>query len=77
MIKRPSISNAWPSCVANDWGLWRTTTMNLEKVRLLSQGYEQLTDEQKRTIDTQVKIRPGAHGEAAQDAGLASAGSRR
>jgi hypothetical protein len=38
-----------------DWGLWRTVTMNLEKVRLLSQGYEQLSDEQKRTIDTQVK----------------------
>ena len=38
----------------NDWGLWRTVTMNLDKVRLLSQGYQQLNDEQKRTIDTQV-----------------------
>ncbi len=39
---------------AADWGLWRTTTMNLGKVRLLSQGYEQLTPEQKNTIEAQV-----------------------
>jgi len=39
----------------SDWGLWRTTTMNLEKVRVLVQGYEQLTAEQKAKIDTQVK----------------------
>lgn len=39
----------------SDWGLWRTTTMNLEKVRVLAQGYEQLTAEQKAKIDTQVK----------------------
>ncbi len=39
---------------AADWGLWRTTTMNLNKVRLLSQGYDQLTPEQKATIDSQV-----------------------
>ena len=38
-----------------DWGLWRTTTMNLEKVRQLAQSYTQLTDEQKGTIDSQVK----------------------
>jgi hypothetical protein len=40
---------------ANDWGLWRTTTMNLEKVRVLAQGYEQLTTQQKTTIDMQIK----------------------
>jgi hypothetical protein len=40
---------------STDWGLWRTTTMNLEKVRQLAQGYEQLTDEQKEKIDAQVK----------------------
>jgi hypothetical protein len=40
---------------ANDWGLWRTTTMNLEKVRSLAHGYPQLTDEQKSLVDTQVK----------------------
>jgi hypothetical protein len=39
----------------NDWGLWRTTTMNLEKVRQLAQGYAQLNDEQKAKIDTQVR----------------------
>ncbi len=38
-----------------DWGLWRTTTMNLEKVSQLAHGYSQLTDEQKEKIDTQVK----------------------
>jgi hypothetical protein len=40
---------------STDWGLWRTTTMNLEKVRQLAQTYEQLTSEQKGYIDTQVK----------------------
>lgn len=40
---------------ANDWGLWRTTTMNLDKVRVLAQGYEQLNKEQKDKIDTQVQ----------------------
>jgi hypothetical protein len=40
---------------STDWGLWRTTTMNLEKVRQLAQGYEQLTGEQKASIDSQVK----------------------
>jgi hypothetical protein len=39
---------------ANDWGLWRTTTMNLEKVRQLAHGYSQLTDEQKAKVETQV-----------------------
>src|SRR5512141_2816 len=39
---------------AADWGLWRTTTMNLDKVRRMAQGYEQLTPEQKATVDGQV-----------------------
>ena len=38
----------------NDWGLWRTTTMNLEKVHQLALGYTQLTDEQKETIASKV-----------------------
>jgi hypothetical protein len=38
-----------------DWGLWRTTTMNLEKVRQLAQHYEQLTGDQKEMVDSQVK----------------------
>lgn len=40
---------------ANDWGLWRTTTMNLNKVRMLAQEYDQLTVENKAAIDAQVK----------------------
>jgi len=39
---------------ANDWGLWRTTTMNLEKVKQLAQGYSQLTSEQKSKVESQV-----------------------
>ena len=39
---------------ANDWGLWRTTTMNLDKVKNLAQGYDQLTPEQKTKVTTQV-----------------------
>ncbi len=40
----------------NCWGLWRTTTMNLEKVRRLAQGYEQITAEQKAEIESKVAI---------------------
>ena len=40
---------------AADWGLWRTLTMNLGKVRVLAQGYEQLKPDHKATIETQVK----------------------
>jgi len=39
---------------ANDWGLWRTVTMNLEKVKQLAQGYSQLTPAQKSKIVSQV-----------------------
>ncbi len=39
---------------STDWGLWRTTTMNLDKVRKLAQGYEQLKPEQKAHIESQV-----------------------
>ena len=38
----------------NDWGFWRTVTMNLEKVRVLAQGYSQLTSEQKSRVESQV-----------------------
>lgn len=41
---------------ADDWGLWRTTTMNLEKIRSLAQGYEQLTAEQKAKVTEQVEL---------------------
>lgn len=40
---------------ADDWGLWRTTTMNLDKVQKLAQGYEQLTPEQKAKVEEQVR----------------------
>lgn len=39
---------------ANDWGLWRTTTMNLNKVKQLAHHYTQLTPEQKSNIESQV-----------------------
>ena len=39
---------------ASDWGLWRTTTMNLKKVGVLSRGYEQLTADQKAQVQAQV-----------------------
>ena len=39
---------------STDWGLWRTTTMNLDKVRQLAHGYEQLKDENKAYVESQV-----------------------
>lgn len=40
---------------STDWGLWRTTTMNLTKVRQLAQSYDQLTSEHKEKINLQVE----------------------
>lgn len=40
---------------ANDWGLWRTTTMNLDKVGQLAVGYPQLEEQQKSEVVSQVK----------------------
>ena len=39
---------------ANEWGLWRTATMNLEKVKQLAGHYTQLTPEQKSKVVSQV-----------------------
>jgi len=39
---------------AKEWGLWRTTTMNLDKVKQLAQHYSQLDDNQKAHVTTQV-----------------------
>ncbi len=39
---------------ANDWGLWRTTTMNLDKVKQLAGHYTQLAPEQKSKVESQV-----------------------
>ena len=35
---------------AKDWGLWRTTTMNLRKVQELSQHYDWLTSDDQKLI---------------------------
>jgi hypothetical protein len=40
---------------ADEWGLWRTTTMNLDKVQQLAQSYPQLTSEQKARVTEQVR----------------------
>jgi hypothetical protein len=40
---------------AADWGLWRTTTMNLEKVQALANGYVQLSAEDKSRVASQVE----------------------
>ncbi len=39
---------------ANDWGLWRTTTMNLDKVGKLAVGYPQLQEDDKLQVVAQV-----------------------
>lgn len=40
---------------ASDWGLWRTTTMNLEKVRSLAHSYPQLSEEHRSKVESQTK----------------------
>jgi hypothetical protein len=40
---------------ADDWGLWRTVTMNLVKVEQLARGYDTLTAAQKDQVAAQVK----------------------
>lgn len=40
---------------AADWGLWRTTTMNLDKVRRLAQTYDALTDDEKARVTSRVE----------------------
>jgi hypothetical protein len=39
---------------ASDWGLWRTTTMNLDKVKQLAYGYPQLSADHKAKVEAQV-----------------------
>ncbi len=39
---------------SQDWGLWRTITMNLEKVSQLGQTYTDLGDTEKARISAQV-----------------------
>ena len=40
---------------SEEWGLWRTVTMNLNKVRQLAAGYPQLTDKQKNDVSIQIE----------------------
>ncbi len=40
---------------AADWGLWRTTTMNLDKVRQRAHAYPQLKPQQKSRVESQIK----------------------
>jgi len=42
------------SLLANDWGLWYTTTMNLDKIRVLSSKYDQLSDDEKSEVERKV-----------------------
>lgn len=39
---------------ADDWGLWRTVTMNLDKVKKLAAGFPQLADAEKQAVADQV-----------------------
>lgn len=39
---------------SEEWGLWRTVTMNLNKVRTLANGYSHLDAQQKNQVTTQV-----------------------
>ena len=41
--------------LAKDWGLWRTTTMNLEKVRQMAGHYPQLSAEQHADVASRVQ----------------------
>jgi hypothetical protein len=40
----------------NDWGLWRTVTMNLNKVSQLVHGYDQINGQHKDFISRQVDV---------------------
>lgn len=41
--------------LARDWGLWRTTTMNLDKVKQMAGQYPQLKDEQQAYVVAQIE----------------------
>ncbi len=40
----------------NNWGLWRTTTMNLQKLDKLAAGYAQLPDDRKGQVRSQIQV---------------------
>jgi hypothetical protein len=41
---------------ARDWGLWRTLTMNLERVQQKTKSLEKLSNEDKTDVDAKIKI---------------------
>lgn len=41
--------------LSKDWGLWRTTTMNLDKVKQMAGHYSQLSDEEQARVVSQVE----------------------
>ena len=42
--------------LAKDWGLWRTTTMNLSKVGQMAGSYSQLKDSEQANVISQVDL---------------------
>ncbi|UCD42617.1 MAG: hypothetical protein JSV69_03135, partial [Chloroflexota bacterium] len=40
--------------LSKDWGLWRTTTMNLDKVKQMAVQYTQLKDSEQAHVVDQV-----------------------
>jgi len=54
-VDKETINIKWVSeLCAKEWGLWRTTTMNLDKVKQLAQHYPQLDEGQKAHVTSQV-----------------------
>ena len=62
---------------AKDWGLWRTTTMNLDKVQQLANHYTQLTDENKARVSATGGRPLEAHRGGTEKHGLANTLPRR
>jgi hypothetical protein len=42
--------------LAKDWGLWRTTTMNLDKIKQMAGSYPQLKDSEQANVISQVDL---------------------
>jgi hypothetical protein len=40
---------------AQDWGLWRTLTMNLDRVQRAAQSFDKLSVEDKTDVDGKIK----------------------
>jgi len=44
------------SLLSDDWGLWYTTTINMDKVKMFSSKYEQMTEREKSSISNRVDL---------------------